>query len=132
METLLAVFRDSLREILKELLPELLPQKPNADAEPAAYTRAQFCKAHGNISLSLFRKMRREGKAPEIMIVGQKHMISRESAAAWRKAREEEAKSDAAILEHERLVAHGKIIGKKALESPFHVSKRRKARSKKK
>ena len=45
---------------------------------------------------------------------------------------DEEAKSEAAMLEHERRVAHGKVIGAKAVASPFHVSKggaRKKARS---
>jgi hypothetical protein len=68
------------------------------------------------------------------MIVGAQHMVSRESAAEWRKAREEEANSEAAQLEHARRVEHGKIIGKIAAESPYHVSKRgkrKKARSKK-
>ena len=128
METFFAALRDFIREVIKELLPQLLPeQKP----EPAAYTAEQFCEAHG-ISMSSFRKMRREGWAPDIMMFGTRHMISRESAREWRKAREEEAKSEAAQLEHERRVAHGKIIGAKAVASPFHVSKggaRKKARS---
>lgn len=132
METLLAAVRDSLRELLKELLPELLPKKPD-EAEPAAYTAEQFRKAHGNISVSSWRKMLREGWGPQIMIYGTRHMISRESAREWRRAREEEAKSEAAQLEHERRVAHGKIIGAKAAASPLHVSKtgaRKKAREK--
>jgi hypothetical protein len=74
--------------------------------------------------------MRREGWAPDIMLFGTAHMVSRESAQKWRKEREEEAKSDAAILEHERLVAHGKIIGAKAAASPLHISKRGKRRKK--
>lgn len=67
------------------------------------------------------------------MIVGGKHMVSQESAAEWRRDREAEAKSDAAMLEHERKVAHGKIIGAKSAASFYHVSKRgarKKARSK--
>jgi hypothetical protein len=133
METLLSAFRDSLRELLKELLPELLPERKPDEQETAAYTARQFRAAHGNISVSSWRKMLREGWGPKIMIVGAQHMISRESAAEWRKAREEEANSEAAQLEHARRVAHGKIIGKKAVESPFHISKRgarKKARSK--
>jgi hypothetical protein len=133
METLVAAFRDFIREALKEFLPEILSQlKPDEKAEPAAYTAEQFCEAHG-ISMSSFRKMRREGWAPQIMMFGTRHMISRESAREWRKAREEEANSEAAQLEHARRVEHGKIIGKKAAESPYHVSKigkRKKARSK--
>jgi hypothetical protein len=76
--------------------------------------------------------MLREGWGPKIMIVGGQHMVSREPARDWRKAREEEALSEAAQLEHARRVAHGKIIGAKAVASPYHVSKRgarKKARS---
>jgi hypothetical protein len=131
MDTLLSAFRDFLRELLKEFLPEILANsKPDEKAEQSAYTREQFCKAHGNISLSSWRKMRREGWAPDIMLFGTQHMVSRESAQKWRRDREAEAKSDAAILEHERLVAHGKIIGAKAAASPLHVSKRGKRRKK--
>jgi hypothetical protein len=134
METLLSAFRDFIRETMKELLPALLAlKKLDEGEESAAYTPQEFCKAH-SISMSSFRKMRREGWAPEIMLLGNRHMISRESAVQWRHDREEEAKSEAAQLEHARRVEHGKIIGKKAAESPLHVSKRgarKKTRSKK-
>jgi len=69
----------------------------------------------------------------KIMMFGTRHMISSESAQKWRRDREEEAQSEAGQLEHARRVAHGKIIGKKAAESPLHVSKgraRKKAREK--
>jgi len=122
METLLSAFRD----FLKELLPELLPERKPDEQETAAYTPRQFREAHGNISISTWRKMLREGWGPKIMIVGGQHMVSRESARESRKAREEEANTEAAQLEHARRVAHGKIIGKKAAESPLHISKRRK------
>ena len=57
METLLSAFRD----FLKELLPELLPERKPDEQETAAYTARQFREAHGNISISTWRKMLREG-----------------------------------------------------------------------
>jgi hypothetical protein len=56
----------------------------------------EFCAQHGGISEDLFFKMRREGWGPRTMKVGSSTLISHESAAAWRKAREEAAAAKAA------------------------------------
>jgi hypothetical protein len=79
-------------------------------------------KDHGS-SMAGQGRASQQKRTPVVMMFGTRHMISGESARDWRRAREEEAKSDAALLEHERRVAHGKIIGAKAAASPHHVSK---------
>jgi predicted DNA-binding transcriptional regulator AlpA len=59
--------------------------------ETALFTSAQsvddFCKSNG-ISRSFFYKLHREGKAPRIMKVGRRTLISAESAMEWRKSLE--------------------------------------------
>ncbi len=54
-----------------------------------------FCRRH-HISESMFFKLRAQGKAPTTMLVGRRVLISREAAAAWRRAREQAAISDTA------------------------------------
>lgn len=47
-----------------------------------------FCKSNG-ISRSLFYKLHRAGKAPRIMKIGRRTLISSEAASDWRKQMEE-------------------------------------------
>lgn len=49
----------------------------------------EFCSAHG-ISEGLFFKLKKQGKGPRVMKVGTRTLISFESAAEWRLARENE------------------------------------------
>ena len=56
-------------------------------APAATYSIREFCEAH-RISLSTYFKMQREGIGPREMRIGSRVMISLESAAAWRRARE--------------------------------------------
>ena len=69
--------------------PEITGRKVIADS-PAAFSIAEFCKAH-RISESMYFKMRAQGLGPVEMIVGTRRLISWEAAAAWRRAREQEA-----------------------------------------
>jgi hypothetical protein len=55
--------------------------------DQAAFTIAEFCLAH-RISQSMYFKMRAMGLGPREMSVGSRKLISQESAAEWRKARE--------------------------------------------
>lgn len=57
-----------------------------SDAQ-AAYTVDDFCRAHG-ISRALFYKLKTQGRAPRIMQVGNKPLVSVEAAADWRRAME--------------------------------------------
>src|SRR4051794_40045351 len=47
----------------------------------------QFCEAH-SISEDFYYKLKRQNQGPDEMKVGARRLISIESAAAWRKARE--------------------------------------------
>ena len=47
----------------------------------------EFCKAHG-ISEGLFYKLKKQGEGPREMKVGARTLITFESAAEWRRARE--------------------------------------------
>ena len=69
--------------------------KPPIRGPPLAMSIREFCTAH-RISEDMFFKMRRQGWGPRIRKVGSRTLISHESAAAWRKAREEAAAAEAA------------------------------------
>ena len=55
-----------------------------------AYTIPEFCKRHG-YSVSHYFAEAREGRGPRVMRVGHRVLISKESAADWRRAREADA-----------------------------------------
>jgi hypothetical protein len=50
---------------------------------PLAFSVEEFCKAH-SISIGFFYTLLKEGRAPEIMKLGTRTLISREAAARWR------------------------------------------------
>jgi hypothetical protein len=54
---------------------------------PFAFTICEFCQAH-RISPSTYFQLKREGQGPVEMMVGRRRLVSRESAAKWRRARE--------------------------------------------
>src|SRR6516165_3398479 len=68
---------------------------PPIRGPPLAMSIKAFCALHG-ISEDMFYKMKRDGWGPATMKVGSRTLISHESAAAWRKAREEAAVAEAA------------------------------------
>ena len=70
--------------------PKYRRRPVSADPNSLAMSIREFCRLHG-ISEDQFYKMKREGWGPRIMQVGSRTLISAESAAAWRKAREEAA-----------------------------------------
>ena len=53
-----------------------------------AFTVKEFCKMH-SISESFFYKLRTQGKAPKIIKVGAKTLITDNSANEWRKSMEQ-------------------------------------------
>jgi predicted DNA-binding transcriptional regulator AlpA len=57
------------------------------NVEPDAMSLGEFCSRHG-ISRSSFYLLKRAGEAPRLMQVGNRVLISREAAAAWRRERE--------------------------------------------
>jgi hypothetical protein len=60
------------------------------DIVPECYTVGEFCVAH-RIGLNTYYKLRKAEKGPHEIHVGSKVLITRESAAVWRAARDAEA-----------------------------------------
>ena len=58
-----------------------------------AFTVNEFCARH-RISVQLFYKLKPQGLMPVTFRLGTRVLISREAAAAWRRARETEAQAD--------------------------------------
>ena len=52
-----------------------------------AYTIRQFCARHG-LSIAFFYKLKAQGLTPNEIQLGARRLISKEAAAAWRRARE--------------------------------------------
>jgi hypothetical protein len=67
--------------------PKYRRKPKGADPQALAMSIHAFCVLHG-ISDDLYFKMQREKWGPTTMKVGSRTLISAESAAAWRKARE--------------------------------------------
>src|SRR3954467_9543702 len=101
-------------------MPIELPTKPDLSAEVAALKRqvagllrllghtdpcgqavsiSQFC-ARNNISQSFFYKLKKHGKAPRIMEVDGRRIISPEAERDWRLEREREGLEAARTLRH--------------------------------
>jgi hypothetical protein len=53
-------------------------------------TIPEFSRLHG-MSVAMFFKMQAAGEGPEMMAIGRRRMVSMESAARWRAAREKAA-----------------------------------------
>jgi hypothetical protein len=68
------------------------PIHPKAPIEADAYSIDEFCARH-RISPQLFYKMKPLGQMPATFNVGTRVLISREAAAAWRRARENAAQA---------------------------------------
>jgi hypothetical protein len=60
------------------------------DEQQDAYTIAEFCVKH-RVGRAFYFKIKAQGIGPKEMRVGAKVLISREAAAAWRRARETES-----------------------------------------
>ena len=65
-------------------LVAVLPRPP---APRLALSILEFCEAHG-ISEGFFYKLKKQGDGPRAMKVGARTLITFESAAEWRRARE--------------------------------------------
>jgi hypothetical protein len=70
------------------------PAKANATpirgppVPPAWYTRKEFCQAH-RLSISMFFKLKAQGRGPREIAVGSRRYVTFEDAAAWRAAQKE-------------------------------------------
>jgi predicted DNA-binding transcriptional regulator AlpA len=65
-------------------------ESPPLPTPRLALSIPEFCKAHG-ISDGFFYKLKKQGEGPREMKVGARTLISFESAAEWRRAREGQA-----------------------------------------
>jgi hypothetical protein len=64
----------------RKLTPELIDDLD-------AFSIAEFCRRN-SISVAMFYKLKQAGQAPKTFYVGVRQLISRESAADWRRERE--------------------------------------------
>jgi predicted DNA-binding transcriptional regulator AlpA len=71
-------------------MPKARPQFAAASPTPRlALSIPEFCEAHG-ISEAFFYKLKKHGEGPREMKVGARTLITFESAAEWRRAREDQ------------------------------------------
>ena len=130
----MAFFTADTATIMPASMIELMPDKPFATmvlamstsaVEPLASTIKEFCKAHG-ISIPTYYELKKQGLGPAEMRMGAIVRISRESAAAWRAARENptEAEAEAAARTSEAMRVRARRAATRAIESPRHVSRR--------
>ena len=68
----------------------MIRNSSSSTADGDAYTIREFCARH-RLSMSMYYKMRTQGRGPREMHVGRHVVISREAAAKWRRAREADA-----------------------------------------
>jgi excisionase family DNA binding protein len=61
-----------------------------------AYTIPQFCERHGISRSGLYNALK-NGEGPRVMKVGNRVLISREAAEAWRREREQAAEQAALV-----------------------------------
>jgi hypothetical protein len=67
------------------------PEVAGRDAgDPDAYTIRQFCTKHG-LSVAFYYKLKAQGLTPAEIHLGTRRLISKESAATWRRERENSA-----------------------------------------
>jgi predicted DNA-binding transcriptional regulator AlpA len=60
---------------------------PGTTGRKAVFSIDEFCRSH-DISRAMFYKLLKENKAPRIMCVGARRLISDEAAVEWRRAME--------------------------------------------
>jgi hypothetical protein len=99
-----------------------------ADHRERALTIRQFCILE-NIAVATYYKMRRLGYGPDEMRVPGTALvrITQRARHDWHARIEQLGKSEGAELEAARRRAQTAAAGKRAAESPLHVSQRRKA-----
>jgi hypothetical protein len=60
-----------------------------------AFSVDEFCQRNGNFSRGTFYNLRKQGKGPRVMKVGNRTIITPEAEADWRRSMEEGAASPA-------------------------------------
>jgi hypothetical protein len=86
--------------------PETTDRKAtSAPATFGAYSIAEFCRAHGDMSPAMYFKMRAMGLGPDEMEIGRRKAISVEAAARWREQREIAARESSKAKEENTAIA---------------------------
>jgi len=67
--------------------PQFATGRPRPPTPRLALSISEFCEAHG-ISEGFFYKLKKQGEGPREMKVGARTLITFESAAEWRRTRE--------------------------------------------
>jgi hypothetical protein len=113
--------RDDLTTVFSSVLPA--PTAPPLDDR--SLTIGEFCDIE-NFSKSYYYSLRKRGLAPdELRTPGSDLVrISASARRAWHAKLEAMARTEAAAIEHLRLVEQRRAAGKLAAESPRHVSNR--------
>jgi hypothetical protein len=76
---------------------KLVPALADAVADGAdAHSLTDFCRRH-SISLQMYYKLASQDRAPQTFSIGTRVLVSRESAARWRREREEASAADKAV-----------------------------------
>ena len=94
-----------------------------AAAEPLAFSIREFCRAHG-ISVPSYYALKKQGLGPAEMRMGSLIRISTESAAAWRRARENPSEAEASAQTAEAMRARARRAARRSVASPRHISRR--------
>ena len=84
---------NALATIADALPPEGIAAFADLCPERDAYSIEIFCRRH-SISRTMYYALRDEGKGPDEFILRGRVLISKEAAAAWRKVREQDAKTE--------------------------------------
>jgi hypothetical protein len=72
------------------MLSPMQGSSPEVSGAKAAFSVAEFCAAYG-ISRDMFDDLRKSGRAPVIMKIGRRVLVSVQAAEDWRKRLEAEA-----------------------------------------
>jgi hypothetical protein len=93
--------------------------------ERQAFTVPEFC-ARNRISLSLYRKLQKQGRGPRLMGVSSRQArISIEAEREWRQPMEQYTTSDTAALARQRMVEMNTRASKLAVKAPGHPGNRK-------
>jgi hypothetical protein len=92
--------------------------------EPQGFTRTEWRKRWGQ-SLTFYHKERRAGRGPDEIWFGSKAIITLKAEREWLARKERDASSKAAELERARRRKAMSLLGKRAAQSPLHISKRK-------
>jgi hypothetical protein len=95
------------------------------EEQARSLTRQEFC-ALERMSVSTYHKLRRSGLGPdEVRFPGMAFVrITRQARAEWHARIEEWRTSQAAQIQEQRRAAQAARAGRRAAQSPRHVSKR--------